>query len=78
MSFEDRQDLLGHQRQHITTHYSPPNINRLVKASETVVNMETEPTLRRVGESYNSPTEQSISALQSSQVLEIIGSDGWT
>ena len=78
MSFEDRQDLLGHKSQRITTHYSTPDITRLLLASEAVVNMKTEPSLRLVENPYNSPTEQGISALQSSQVLDKIGGDGWT
>ncbi len=78
VSFEDRQDLLGHKSQRITTHYSTPDINRLLLASEAVVNMKNEPSLRLVENPYNSPTEQGISALQSSQVLDKIGGDGWT
>lgn len=78
VSFEDRQDLLGHKSQRITTHYSTPDINRLLQASETVVNMRNEPALRLVENPYNSPTEQGIFALQSSQVLDFNGGDGWT
>jgi integrase len=34
VSFEDRQDLLGHKSEWITTHYSAPDIARLIEAAE--------------------------------------------
>lgn len=36
VSFEDRQDLLGHKSERITTHYSAPELINLIKASESV------------------------------------------
>ena len=36
VSFEDRQDLLGHKSDRITTHYSAPDLARLVEATERV------------------------------------------
>jgi len=36
VSFEDRQDLLGHKSERMTTHYSAPDIARLIDAAETV------------------------------------------
>ena len=36
MSYEDRQDLLGHKSDRITTHYSAPDIARLIEAAEKV------------------------------------------
>lgn len=36
VSFEDRQDLLGHKSDRITTHYSAPDLARLIEASEQV------------------------------------------
>jgi integrase len=36
VSFEDRQDLLGHRSDRITTHYSAPDVARLVEAAERV------------------------------------------
>ncbi|MFH1116764.1 MAG: tyrosine-type recombinase/integrase [Pseudomonadota bacterium] len=36
VSFEDRQDLLGHKSGRITTHYSAPEIINLIQASERV------------------------------------------
>jgi hypothetical protein len=32
VSYEDRQDLLGHKSERITTHYSAPDITRLLAA----------------------------------------------
>lgn len=36
VSFEDRQDLLGHKSSRITTHYSAPELINLIEASERV------------------------------------------
>ena len=36
VSYEDRQDLLGHKSDRITTHYSAPDIARLIEAAEKV------------------------------------------
>jgi hypothetical protein len=36
VSFEDRQDLLGHKSERMTTHYSAADISRLIEAAETV------------------------------------------
>lgn len=80
MSFEDRQDLLGHKSSRITTHYSAPDVNRLLAESEKVVDMRVEPMLRVVDveSPHKSPTEHGTSAPQSAQVLDLIGGDGWT
>ncbi len=37
VSFEDRQDLLGHRSGRITTHYSAVELSRLIEATERVV-----------------------------------------
>jgi integrase len=37
VSFEDRQDLLGHRSSRITTHYSGAELSRLIEAAERVV-----------------------------------------
>ena len=42
--FEDRQDLLGHRSGRITTHYSAPDVSRLIEAAERVC----KPTLQTV------------------------------
>ena len=36
MSFEDRQDLLGHRSGRITTHYSAAELTRLIEAANSV------------------------------------------
>jgi hypothetical protein len=36
VSFEDRQDLLGHRSGRITTHYSAAELYRLIEAAERV------------------------------------------
>jgi len=36
VSFEDRQDLLGHKSNRVTTHYSAPELTNLLHASERV------------------------------------------
>ena len=41
VSFEDRKLLLGHKAQHVTTHYSAPEIGALIKASEKVCELES-------------------------------------
>ena len=40
VSFEDRQDLLGHRSGRITTHYSSAELSRLVDAANSVVERE--------------------------------------
>jgi integrase len=37
VSFEDRQDLLGHKSARITTHYSGPELSSLIAAAEKVM-----------------------------------------
>ena len=34
VSYEDRQDILGHKSDRITTHYSAPDVARLIEAAE--------------------------------------------
>ena len=36
VSFEDRQDLLGHRSGRITTHYSAAELTKLIDAAESV------------------------------------------
>ena len=48
MSFEDRQDLLGHKAGRITTHYSAAEIGNLIAAANKVCEAKqgtNEPTL---------------------------------
>jgi integrase len=41
VSFEDRKLLLGHKAQHVTTHYSAPEIGALIEAAERVCELES-------------------------------------
>jgi hypothetical protein len=40
VSFDDRQDLLGHKSDRITTHYSQPEIKNLIEAANKVCRPE--------------------------------------
>jgi len=44
VSFEDRQDLLGHKSGRITTHYSQAELSNLIKAAEKVCETESRKT----------------------------------
>ena len=44
--FEERQDLLGHRSARITTHYSAPDIARLLEAAESVCQPALKTVLR--------------------------------
>ena len=46
VSFEDRQDLLGHKSERMTTHYSAPDISRLIEAAEKVCERRPNTVLR--------------------------------
>jgi integrase len=46
VGFEDRQDLLGHKSERITTHYSAPDIARLIEAAEKVCERRANTILR--------------------------------
>jgi integrase len=41
VSFEDRQDLLGHKSGRITTHYSQAELSNLIDAAEKVYEAES-------------------------------------
>lgn len=46
VSFEDRQDLLGHKSGRITTHYSAAELTQLIKAANSIcLDKRTGPTL---------------------------------
>lgn len=46
VSFEDRQDLFGHKSERMTTHYSAPDISRLIEAAEKVCERRPNTVLR--------------------------------
>lgn len=53
VSFEDRQDLLGHRSGRITTHYSAPDLKRLLAAVNLLCNQDRATVLRLAAESPN-------------------------
>lgn len=46
VSFEDRQDLLGHKSERMTTHYSAPDLVRLIEAANRVCERRPSTVLR--------------------------------
>ena len=46
VGFEDRQDLLGHKSERMTTHYSATDISRLIEAAESVCKRRPDTVLR--------------------------------
>ena len=48
VSFEDRQDLLGHKSARITTHYSAAEIESLIKAANRVCDLKRSAPILRV------------------------------
>ena len=49
IGFEDRQDLLGHRSGRITTHYSAPDLSRLLDAVNAICEPRESTVLRVVG-----------------------------
>jgi len=58
VSLEDRQDLLGHKRQEITTHYSAAEVGHLIQAANRVLiqSAASSTTLLRVAASLAAPS----------------------
>ena len=50
VSFEDRQDLLGHKSGRMTTHYSAPDLARLLDAANSICDQKRATVLRVVGQ----------------------------
>lgn len=56
VSFEDRQDLLGHKSGRITTHYSTAELSKLIEAANKIVNINSSgPTLTLLRQIAASP-----------------------
>jgi integrase len=49
ISLEDRQDLLGHRSGRITTHYSAPDLSRLLRAVDSICQHKRATVLRLAG-----------------------------
>ena len=84
VSFEDRQDLLGHRSRRITTHYSAADLSRLLEAAESVCERDgRRPELVVLrspwqGGSRKTPASGSRPSSRSCQSIEIVGSGGQT
>ncbi len=59
VSFEDRQDLLGHKSQRITTHYSEAELANLIDAAEKACNQKSRkaPAISWATANAGAPTE---------------------
>jgi integrase len=68
VGFEDRKLLLGHKAGHVTTHYSAPEIEALIQASEKVCALG----------SRKSPALAIVRAQAESQVLDLTGGERGT
>src|SRR5476651_559115 len=51
VGFEDRKVLLGHKSDHVTTHYSAPEIGALIEASDDVCDLGSSKKSRTVDSS---------------------------
>jgi integrase len=63
VSFEDRQDLLWHKSGRVTTHYSAPDLQRLVTAANSILNGNRSTILRvvsKVGQNSGKTPEQNV------------------
>ena len=63
VSYEDRQDLLGHRSDRITTHYSAPDIARLIEAAERVCARRPNTVLRIAAHTNLAQWQESASAV---------------
>jgi integrase len=84
VSFEDRQDLLGHRSGRITTHYSAADLSRLIEAADSICERDgrrpelvvLRSTLR--GGPAKVTQRQSHARAALTQRVEIVGSGGGT
>ena len=79
VSFEDRQDLLGHRSARVTTHYSAPELTRLIEAAERVIAQSTKHpeilVLRGMIQDWSrkTPAGQGVTPPPQTQVTDKIG-----
>ena len=73
VSYEDRQDLLGHKSERITTHYSAPDITRLIEAAEKVCERRANTVLRVAAHTIltQSVTQNGSSRVDHMQVVDV-------
>jgi len=60
VSFEDRQDLLGHKSERITTHYSAPELDKLIEAADAICEQRPATVLRVVPEKSRAKVGQTV------------------
>jgi integrase len=60
VSFEDRQDLLGHKSERITTHYSAPELDQLLKAVDAICEQRSATVLRVIPEKSRAKVGQNV------------------
>jgi hypothetical protein len=83
VSFEDRQDLLGHRSHRITTHYSAADLTRLIEAAECVCERDGKrPELVVLRTALRGPAKvpqaSRLDLNKIGQLFEMIGSGGGT
>jgi integrase len=73
VGFEDRQDLLGHKSERITTHYSAPDVARLIEAAEKVCERRPNTVLRVAAHTIltQSGTQNGSSRVDHVQAIEV-------
>ncbi len=78
VGFEDRQDLLGHKSERITTHYSAPDIARLIEAAEKVCERRPNTVLRVAAHTFlaQSVTQNGSGRVDHMQVVDVKGNTG--
>ena len=78
VGFEDRQDLLGHKSERITTHYSAPDIARLIEAAEKVCERRENTVLRVAAHTIltRSGTQNGSSRVDHMQAIDVYGKSG--
>jgi integrase len=59
VSFEDRQDLLGHASARITTHYSAPEVSQLLKSANLICEKRPATVLRVISDKSGAKLGQS-------------------
>ncbi len=76
VSLEDRQDLLGHKRQEITTHYSAAEVGQLIQAANRILSPSraSSTTLLRVAASLPArPRRSRVGARGPAQKARVLG-----
>ena len=67
VSFEDRQDLLGHKSERMTTHYSAPELDQLVKSANAICKQRPATVLRVIPEKTGAKVGQGLGQTDSAR-----------